>query len=110
MTKYAILASYTADSWAAMVDNPADRTPTIRSAAEAVGGSLESVYWMFGGHDVLVISDMPDSTSQAALSVAVASTGALSAVETHELIDAEGLRSILAAAKRAKSAYTPPGR
>jgi acyl-coenzyme A synthetase/AMP-(fatty) acid ligase len=44
---------------------------------------------MFGAHDRLVIADVPDSISAAALSVTVGSTGAFKSLETHELLTQE---------------------
>lgn len=109
MPKYAIMFSYSSDSWSQMVQNPSDRAAATRQLAESVGGTLETFYWMFGPHDGLAIVDVPDSVTAAALSVAVASTGAVSNIETHELITADDATALLQRAGSARSSYQQPG-
>lgn len=64
---------------------------------------------MFGAHDGMVITDVPDSVRAAAISVAVSSTGAFKHLETHELFTQDQLGQMLSHAKHAKEAYRPPG-
>jgi uncharacterized protein with GYD domain len=110
MAKYAIFFSYTSDTWARMISSPGDRTAAVRRALDSVGGSLESVYWMFGTHDGIAIFDVPDSVSGAAISIAVTSTGAFAHVQTHELLTQEQLGRALQQASDSTQAYQPPGR
>jgi uncharacterized protein with GYD domain len=109
MTKYAFFFSYTSDTWARMINTPGDRTAAVRRLLDTLGGSLESIYWMFGTHDGIVIADLPGSVSAAALSVAVAGTGAFKQVQTHELLTQEQLDQTLQMAKNASPAYQRPG-
>jgi len=109
VAKYAFFFTYTSEAWGRMIQNPGDRTAAIRQLAEKMGGSLESVYWMTGTHDGLVIGDFPDSVSAAALSVAVGSSGAFKNLETHELFSQEQLGRILSRSKEATGAYQAPG-
>lgn len=109
MPKYASLFSYTAESWGRMMANPGDRAAAVRKAAEGAGGKLEAFYWMFGEYDGLAIFDMPDSSAQAAVAIGVASTGALKALVTHELISMEDTAAILEKARAAVGLYAPPG-
>src|SRR5215472_2422905 len=109
MPKYAIFFTYSSDTWARMIKSPGDRTAAVRQLADSVGGSIESVYWMFGDHDGIVIADAPDSLSAAALSVAVGSTGAFKHLETHELFTQDQLGRMLGQAKDAVQVYRPPG-
>ena len=75
--------------------------------AESAGGRLASYYWMFGQYDGVAVFSLPDSHSMAAISLAIASSGALSRFETHELIESSDLTAI---AERAKAiTYQPPG-
>ena len=69
MAKYVTFFTYTSDAWARMIQNPGDRTATIRQVADSLGGSVECVYWVFGTHDGMVITDFPDSISAAGMSV-----------------------------------------
>jgi len=109
MAKYVTLFSYTSEAWARMIQNPGDRTATVRRLAESLGGSVECLYWMLGGYDGLVILDLPDSSSVAALSVTVGSTGAFKNLQTHELLTQEQLVQALSRSKDAAQSYQPPG-
>jgi len=109
MPKYAIFFTYSSDTWARMIKSPGDRAAAVRQLAGSVGGSLESLYWMFGAYDGIAVADVPDSVSAAAISVAVGSTGALKHLETHELFTQDQLSQMLSRAKDAAQAYQPPG-
>jgi uncharacterized protein with GYD domain len=109
MPKYASFFSYTSESWARMISAPGDRTAALRQVLEPLGGSLEAVYWMFGAYDGIVIFDVPDPVSAAAVSLAAGSSGAFKHLETHELFTQEQLSETLARAKGATQAYRPPG-
>ena len=63
----------------------------------SVGGSLESMYWMFGTHDGMAIVDVPDSVSIAAVNVATLSTGTITHVQTQELLTQQQLQPCAAA-------------
>jgi uncharacterized protein with GYD domain len=81
-----IQASYTAQATAAMVKNPQDRAAAIRPMIERMGGKLHGLWLAFGEYDVVVIVDMPDNVSAAAISMAVGSSGAMSAYRTTPLL------------------------
>ena len=109
MTKYAMLFSYTPDVWRNMLKSPQDRAGAVRALLETSGGTLESLYFMFGERDGLVICDVPDADSMAAISIAVSSSGSFQHVETHELIEPERLVSVLGKAGEAAGLYRAPG-
>ncbi len=109
MAKYALLFSYTSDAWARLIDNPSDRAAAARQMVDALGGTLECAYVMFGTHDGIVIADLPDSVSAAAISIAVTSAGTFKHVETHELFTQQQLGQALEKAKNLTQAYQPPG-
>jgi uncharacterized protein with GYD domain len=106
---YILLFSYTGPTWQRMITSPGDRTSAIRAAATTIGASVQSVHWMLGQHDGVVILDAPDSVTAAAVSVTAMSTGAFSAVQTHELFTQDQLQSLLGRAGDASRDYTPPG-
>jgi uncharacterized protein with GYD domain len=110
MAKYVTFFTYTSEAWARMIQSPGDRTAAVRQLTDSVGGSVECVYWMFGAQDGLVIFDVPDSVSAAALSVAVGSTGSFKSLETRELLSQEQLSQVLSRSKTAAQAYQAPGR
>jgi uncharacterized protein with GYD domain len=90
-----------------MIKKPSDRAAVVSKAAENAGGKLIHYWWMFGQYDGLCIFEFPDSKSIAALMLAVAGRGAVSDLETHELIEASDIEGLL---KRSTGiTYTPPG-
>jgi uncharacterized protein with GYD domain len=109
MAKYVTFFTYTSEAWARMIQSPGDRTAAVRQLADSLGGSVESIYWMFGPYDGLVISEGPDSVSAAAFSVTVGSTGSFKHLETHELLNQEQLSQVMSRSKDATQAYQPPG-
>ena len=109
MPKYVILFSVTSETLSRFIDRPEDRRGPVNAIAQAVGGKLESYYWMFGQYDGLAIFDLPSSETAAAVSLAASSTGAFKHIETHELIEAENLVKVLERANQARPSYRPPG-
>lgn len=108
MAKYITFFSYSGEAVKAMIHHPSDRSEAARQLVESMGGSVESFYWMLGDHDGFLIAELPDSVSGAALVAAVASTGAITNLETHELFDHDQQADIVGKAKTALEAYTPP--
>jgi uncharacterized protein with GYD domain len=108
MSKYIVFYSYSSAAVKGMIDHPSDRTAAVREMAASLGGSVEAAYWMQGSHDGFIVGDFPDSVSAAAVSAAVAATGAVSSIETHEIFDQVQQEAIVKAAKTALQAYTPP--
>jgi uncharacterized protein with GYD domain len=104
-----IVGSYTADSWARMIDNPGDRAAVARDACDGVGGRLEAFYWAFGPDDLVAITDLPDDASAAAIGVALASTGAMHGIRTTRLITMDEARPTLEKARRVAAGYRRPG-
>lgn len=100
---------YTPDTWDRMIMKPVDRTSAVREALEPYGGQLESIYYMFGNRDGLVIFDAPDSQDAAAIALAVTATGAFAHLETHELIAPADLTRILEKAGSRRESYRRPG-
>jgi uncharacterized protein with GYD domain len=109
MPRYLALFSYSGESLAAMIENPADREPAVRAVLESVGARLELFYWMFGEHDGIAVVEAPDSLTMAGVSAAISSTGTVHS-ETHELFSTAEIRRILETAKRALASFTEPGR
>lgn len=107
MAKYVILFGFTGETAKRFVAQPSDRAAVVRGLVESAGGSMESYYWMFGQYDGLVIFELPDAKSAAALSLAVTGSGAFSRFETHELIESSDLAQIAERAQQIN--YQPPG-
>lgn len=107
MSRYLIQASYTPESFAALIKSPQNRGEAIRPAIEKLGGRLESFYFAFGEKDAIAIIDLPDNVSAAALAIAIASGGAVRSLSTTVLMTIE--EAMEAMRKAATVAYAPPG-
>ena len=106
MPKFITFFSYNSVSAKAMIDRPSDRSAAAKGLVESLGGQMESFYWMQGKHDGFLVYSLPDSVSSAALSLAVASTGAISGIQSHQIYDGDEQAAIVAAAN--KVTYKPP--
>jgi len=97
--------AYSREGWEAIVNNPQDRIEAIRPAVEKLGGKIETAWFAFGDHDVIVITEMPNTVNAAAIAIAFAAGGACKAVQTTPLLSvAEGVEAM----KKAKeSGYRP---
>jgi uncharacterized protein with GYD domain len=106
--KYITFFSYTSDSAKALIDRPSDRSAAVRTLVESVGGRLEAFYWMQGDHDGFLITELPDGVAVSSLVLAVASTGAATRLQTHQVFDHDEQAAIVEKAKAATGAYKPP--
>ncbi len=109
MPKYMISMKYSPGSWARMISTHGDRTKALRRTMEALGGSLDCVYWEFGTEDALAMVELPDSVCASALHAAVIKTGAFKKVETHELLTQKQLLESLDLARDAAEVFEVPG-
>lgn len=108
MPKYIVFFSYSSAAIKGMIDHPSDRAAAVNELTTSLGGTVESFYWMQGQHDGFVIGEFPDSVSGVAVTAAVASTGAVTSIESHEIFDHDQQAEIVKSAKTALGAYTPP--
>ena len=105
MPKYLFTASYTQEGVKGVASaGGSSRRDAVAHVAESVGGSLESFYFAFGGHDAYVLVDLPDNESAAAVALTVNSAGG-AVVSTVVLLTPE---EVDAAAKKSVD-YRPPG-
>jgi len=105
MPKYLVSVSYSAEGAKGLrQDGGTKRRQVATNAVESLGGKVEAFYFSFGEHDAIIIADMPDAASAAAVSLAVSSTGA-ARLTTTALITPEEMDH--AAGK--KAAYKAPG-
>jgi uncharacterized protein with GYD domain len=86
-----------------------DRLTIAKSFTQALGGSVDCLYWEVSTRSVYAIVDMPDSATMAAASAAVVQTGAFTSVDTHELHSQNQLWDVLAIASDAAQVYEVPG-
>jgi uncharacterized protein with GYD domain len=105
MPKFLYQGSYTTEGVKGIQSaGGSSRRDAIAQAAEGVGGTLEILYFAFGGHDVYAILDLPDNETAAAVALTVNASSGVS-VSTVVLLTPE---EVDAAAKRSV-AYRPPG-
>ena len=105
LPKYLFEASYTPAGSAGVVkDGGSGRRAAAEKLIQSLGGTLECMYFAFGPVDVFAIVDLPDHAAAAAISLATASSGAMTGrmtvLLTPEEIDDASSRGVT---------YTPPG-
>jgi uncharacterized protein with GYD domain len=89
MPKYLFEASYTAEGAKGLIrDGGSKRRAAIEALTKELGGRVEAFYFAYGDADAFVIVDLPDSASATAVSLAVATSGAVR-VKTIVLITPE---------------------
>jgi len=108
MLRYVTFFSYTGEAWERMIKRPGNRANAARQLIEEIGGEMEAFYWMLGGWDGLVLYQVPDVASAAALSGRVTSSGLLKGISTHQLMSSDEGHDALLKAKAAAGAYHPP--
>jgi len=78
--------TYTPEAMAKLIANPQDRTEAVRGPIEKLGGTIKSLYFAFGAHDAVLITEMPDNVSAAAIAMAFAAGGAVRNSQTTALM------------------------
>jgi uncharacterized protein with GYD domain len=105
MAKFLVQASYTAEGVKGLIkEGGSGRKASVTKAVEAMGGKVEAFYYAFGETDAVVILDVPDAATAAAVSMAVNASGA---VRTH-LTPLLSVEDVDAACKKTVG-YRPPG-
>lgn len=109
MPIYMYEAAYTAESLAAQLKNPQNRADAVgRAACEAVGGKLVGSWYCFGDYDLIIIADVPNNESMAAIALAIAAGGAVKSAKTTVLMTGDeavaGMKKADAVAKIYKPA------
>jgi uncharacterized protein with GYD domain len=107
MPKYLVTARYSSEGARGVIKGGGGtaRVEAVRQLVESVGGTVESLYFAFGGTDVYITLDAPDNASVAAIAMTVGASGALSTVETIVLLTPEEVDE---AARRSVN-YRAPG-
>jgi uncharacterized protein with GYD domain len=102
-------AAYTAESLAAQLKNPQNRADAVgRAACEAVGGKLVGSWYCFGEYDlIIIIADVPDNQSMAAIALAIASGGAVKSAKTTVLMSGAEAVAGMKKAEAVSKVYKP---
>jgi uncharacterized protein with GYD domain len=76
VSKYLIEASYTADGLKGVLkEGGSARRAAVEQVIKAAGGTVESFHFVFGDEDVIVVVDLPDNATMAAVSLAISAAG-----------------------------------
>ena len=108
MPHYLYQMSYSRDAIKGMIANPSDREAAARQIVEAAGGKLKGFYFSFGSNDVLVIAEAPNDETMAAVSLAVAASGAASHGAITKLLSAQEGMAAMKTAGTVAGSYKPP--
>jgi uncharacterized protein with GYD domain len=77
MPKYLFQVSYTIEGTKGLLkEGGTHRRETVAHLVDHLGGTLEAFYYAFGSDDVVVIAEVPDEATAAAVSLAVGASGA----------------------------------
>jgi uncharacterized protein with GYD domain len=105
MARYLWKVSYSAEGAKGLLaEGGTARRAVVQKLAKAVGGKLETFYFALGEDDAYVIVEVPEVTDVAAISLAVAASGAVRVQSVQLLTPAE-----LDEAAKKTLPYRPPG-
>ena len=105
MAKYLIQARYTMQGIQGLIsDSASGRRADVLAAVKELGGKVEAFYYAFGDDDAVLILDLPDSVTAAALSLTISGSGAVR-VRTTPLLTVEDVDKAL----EIKLHYHAPG-
>ena len=110
MSFYLLRAKYAQDAMNALVERPEDRMITTTKLLKGIGGRLHYYFLCFGEFDIVLLFELPDNVSAAALSMVLQSSGAVSSVETTPLMTMEEAIGAMSLAGNTTGVYQPPGR
>lgn len=105
MPKFLIQATYTPEGTKGLLrEGASGRRAAVEQVVTDLGGTVEAMYFAFGEDDTVLIVDLPDPVSMAAISLTVKASGALRTRATPLL----GIDEIDEAARR-QVAFRAPG-
>ena len=105
MGKYMFHTSYTGKGLVGLLkEGGSRRRAALTETIEAMGGSVEGLYYAFGETDLYIICDLPDDATASAVSLTIGAAGALNigitVLVTPETVDEAIGKSV---------PYRPPG-
>ena len=99
MISYLIQFSLSPAGWSEVLENPAAyRGDMLRGIVERFGGRIRDMWLTSGDCDCLVVLDLPDTVSAAAISIGYSATGRFKNIRVATLLTLEeGQKAILKA-------------
>ena len=110
MSYYLMRGKYSQDAMQALVKRPEDRLVTTTRLLQGIGGRLHYFFFCFGEFDFLMLFELPDNVSAAALSMTMSAAGAVASTEITVLMSMEDAIGAMRKAGEATGVYQPPGR
>ncbi|MDR3531314.1 MAG: GYD domain-containing protein [Rhodopila sp.] len=108
MPLYMYEGAYTAESLAVQLKNPHNRAEAVgRALCEAAGGKLVGAWYCFGEYDIILIADVPNNESMAAIALAVAAGGAIKSSKTTVLMSGSEAVAGMKKAEAVAKIYKP---
>jgi uncharacterized protein with GYD domain len=105
MAKYLVEANYLSEGMNGLLkEGGTRRREAVDELFHSLGGKVEAFYFVFGDRDVVIIGDLPDNTSAAALALRVNAVG-VTTVKTTVLLTPQEIDQ----AVTKTGTYRPPG-
>jgi uncharacterized protein with GYD domain len=105
MAKYLVEANYLSKGINGLIkEGGTRRRQAVEELFASIGGKVEAFYYVFGDRDVIIIGDLPDNTSAAALALRVNAAGVTSCKITVLLTTQEIDKAVTKT-----GIYRPPG-
>jgi uncharacterized protein with GYD domain len=90
MAKYLLQGAYSVEGHKGLLKSGgSQRREVISKVIQSLGGRLEAFYWTFGSDDYVLIVEVPDNVTAAALALNVAASGGVNGLRTTVLLTAE---------------------
>jgi uncharacterized protein with GYD domain len=109
---FCLTGQYTPQAVKSMMDNPStNRSEVAKKIIEAAGGKMICFFAMpADGPGVLVIFDVPEPNTAAAISGIVVASNTLHNVQLKRLLTQDEVVQVRQKAAQLRSAYSPPGK
>jgi uncharacterized protein with GYD domain len=108
MPRYMTQFAYTADAWATLTKNPANRAEPLGALIEKLGGRLIDLYYCFGDYDGVVLFEAPDDVSATSVILAATAPGHVKSIKTTRLLSVD--ETMEAMQKAGGGSYPRPSR
>lgn len=110
MAFYMMRGKFSQHAMGALVQRPEDRMLTTTKLLKGVGGRLHYYFFCLGEYDFVLLFELPDNVSAAALSMTLSASGSVNSVDTTVLMTMEEAIAAMRKASDASGVYQPPGR
>jgi len=108
MPQFLVQFSYTPRSVKRLVEQPdVDHAGQAAAMLASLGGRLIGYWYAFGAFDGVVVMEAPDTSSAAAVAMAIGGTGEVSRLETTVLLTMDEAQQAMRRA--AAATHLPPG-